>query len=75
MQAGGASLHLQCDDFANEKGAAPAVVAYLYASDVNKGGEELFPALGLSVKPKKGRLLLFEVMMPDGTCDVSSCAP
>ena len=36
------------------------VVAYLYASDGVKGGEDLFPALQLKVAPKKGRLLLFE---------------
>ena len=67
--AGGASLHLECDDFANERPAATVVVAYLYASDVKKGGEDVFPALGLSVAPKKGRLLLFETMMADGSCD------
>jgi hypothetical protein len=67
--AGGASLHLECDDFANERSAPTVSVAYLYASDVKKGGEDVFPALGLSVAPKKGRLLLFETMMADGTCD------
>jgi len=67
--AGGAALHLECDDFANERPAATVAVAYLYASDVKKGGEDFFPALGLSVAPKKGRLLLFETMMADGTCD------
>jgi hypothetical protein len=69
---GGATLHLECDDFANERPAATAAVAYLYASDVKKGGEDTFPALGLSVAPKKGRLLLFETMMSDGTCDAAT---
>ena len=70
--AGGATLHLECDDFANERPAATVAVAYLYASDVKKGGEDSFPALGLSVAPKKGRLLLFETMMSDGTCDAAA---
>lgn len=69
---GGATLHLECDDFANERKAATVAVAYLYASDVKKGGEDTFPALGLSVTPKKGRLLLFETMMSDGTCDAAT---
>ena len=72
--SGGAKLRLECDDFANEKEGAMAAVAIVYANDVakGKGGEEVFPALGLSVQPKEGRLLLFEVMMADGTCDPAS---
>lgn len=72
--SGGAKLRLECDDFANEKEAAVAAVAIVYANDVakGKGGEEVFPALGVSVQPKAGRLLLFEAMMPDGTCDPAS---
>jgi hypothetical protein len=69
---GGATLHLECDDFANERPAATVAVAYLYASDVKKGGEDTFPALGLSVTPRKGRLLLFETMMSDGSCDAAT---
>ena len=35
---------------------------------LGKGGEDTFPALGVSVRPEAGRLLLFEVAMPDGGC-------
>lgn len=68
---GATGLHLECSDFANEFPAATAAAAYLFATDVakGKGGEQLFPALNLKVLPKKGRLLLFETMMADGTCD------
>ena len=40
---GGASLRRECADFVNEKRAATAAVAYLFASDVakNKGGEQV----------------------------------
>ena len=36
---------------------------------LGKGGEDTFPALGVSVRPEAGRLLLFEVAMPGGGCD------
>ena len=32
---------------------------FLYLSDVEEGGETSFPSLGISVKPKKGRALLW----------------
>lgn len=32
---------------------------FLYLSDVDEGGETVFPALGISVKPKRGRALLW----------------
>ena len=36
---------------------------FLYLSDVEEGGETNFPFLGVSVKPKKGRALLWPSMM------------
>ncbi len=32
---------------------------FLYLSDVTEGGETSFPNLGISVKPKKGKALLW----------------
>lgn len=32
---------------------------YLYLNDVEKGGETNFPRLGVTVKPKKGRAILW----------------
>ena len=40
--------------------AGPRILTFfLYLSDVDEGGETQFPALGLSVKPKKGRAVLW----------------
>ncbi|XP_006285846.2 probable prolyl 4-hydroxylase 11 [Capsella rubella] len=51
----------------------------MYLSDVDEGGETVFPAAkgniskrGLSVRPKKGDALLFWSMRPDGSQDPSS---
>jgi hypothetical protein len=40
--------------------AGPRILTFfLYLSDVDEGGETQFPAIGLSVKPKKGRAVLW----------------
>ncbi|KAG7544920.1 Prolyl 4-hydroxylase alpha subunit [Arabidopsis suecica] len=51
----------------------------MYLSDVDKGGETVFPEAkgikskkGVSVRPKKGDALLFWSMRPDGSQDPSS---
>jgi len=38
---------------------------FLYLSDVEEGGETNFPALGISVKPKRGRALLWPSTLSD----------
>jgi len=38
---------------------------YLYLSDVEEGGETQFPRLGLSVKPKLGRAVLWPSVFND----------
>jgi len=66
--SGGASLHHACTNFARTA-AAPnvALVALLQASEV--GGATVLPALGLTVPPKHGRLLLIDTSLSDGSCD------
>lgn len=38
---------------------------FLYLSDVEEGGETAFPTLGISIKPKKGKALLWPSVMSD----------
>ena len=38
---------------------------FLYLSDVEEGGETSFPLLGLSVKPKMGRALLWPSVLDE----------
>lgn len=67
-----------CTDFSRLDKSTPQVafLAELYANDNNNhknkgggGGATTFPALGLSVEPKVGRLVLYETILPDGSCD------
>jgi prolyl 4-hydroxylase len=37
----------------------------LYLSDVTEGGETNFPVLNITIKPKKGRAVLWSNTMPD----------
>lgn len=41
----------------------------VYLQDVEDGGETVFPELGVKVRPKKGRALLWNNMNSDGNCD------
>jgi len=45
---------------ADKDASGPRVLTFfLYLSDVDEGGETVFPALGISVQPKRGRALLW----------------
>jgi len=57
----------------DRNGSGPRVLTFfLYLSDVDEGGETVFPALGISVQPKRGRALLWpsvlnsDIMKIDG---------
>lgn len=41
----------------------------VYLTDVEEGGETLFPTIGLKIRPQRGTALLFWNRMPDGTLD------
>jgi hypothetical protein len=66
---GGYRLHTDCHDFALSQPTDRATTAILYVSEPQGGGETSFPALGVSVAPKRGRLLIFQNLLSDGTCD------
>ena len=86
VHAGGEAPHFLCDDFSREQEPGepyPAFGAVLFAGAAAaaagtsgkgtvKGGDVRFPALGVSVAPKAGRLLLFETTLPGGSCDPAS---
>ncbi|KAH9496891.1 hypothetical protein Btru_010087 [Bulinus truncatus] len=48
------------------------VTVLMYLNDVEEGGETRFPELGIWVKPKKGRALVWNNMSPDGVCEPHS---
>ena len=48
-----------CNDD-HKRGGHRMMTALMYLTDVEGGGETSFPALGIKVKPKKGRLALFQ---------------
>ena len=49
----------------HKRGGHRMKTALMYMNDVEEGGETEFPALGIRVKPKKGRLALFTPVMKD----------
>jgi len=52
-------LHVDVGDYRTAK---RFLVMFTYLNDVEEGGETEFPTLGISVKPKKGRVLIFPPM-------------
>ena len=60
-------------DFSRKEATQVSIVALLLASD--GGGEIEFPSLGVRVSPRRGRLLMYETLLPDGSCDPSVSRP
>ncbi len=52
-----------------ERGGQRVATQILYLSDVDAGGATTFPKLGLSLRPKKGAMLFFTNLTPDGEPD------
>lgn len=46
-----------------------AATAILYLNDVERGGETRFPAAGVTIAPRRGRLGLWFNLLPDGSAD------
>lgn len=50
----------------NALACGPRILTFfIYMSDVEEGGETSFPDIGLEVKPKKGRIVLWPSMTSD----------
>lgn len=79
--------HFDAYDLSTEKGrlycargGQRLVTALAYLSEVEQGGETAFPRLGVAVRPRRGRLLVFYNCFPGTTrCDPRTyhqgCAP
>ena len=65
----GFDVHIDCHDFAFMASTERAVTAIMYLGDE---GQTYFPVLDLAIKAKTGRLLIFENLLPDSTCDPST---
>ena len=52
-------VHVDVGDY---RSAKRFLVIFAYLNDVEEGGETEFPTLGISVKPKAGRVLIFPPM-------------
>jgi len=52
-----------------ERGGQRVATIILYLNTPEAGGETIFPHLGITVTPEKGRALLFYNCRPDGTVD------
>jgi hypothetical protein len=74
------ALSHPCPDFLDFSGrnedvpqGTPSLLAFVHASEPStkkgSGGDLLVPAAGVSVAPKKGRLILVESSLDDGSCD------
>lgn len=46
-------------DVGDNRSSKRFLVVFCYLNDVEEGGETTFPTLGISVKPKAGRVLMF----------------
>lgn len=52
--------HSHADSADNRPAGARALTFFLYLSDVEEGGQTLFPHLNISISPKRGRAVLWQ---------------
>ncbi|XP_062577395.1 prolyl 4-hydroxylase subunit alpha-1-like [Saccostrea cucullata] len=67
----GYKTHTDCvEDNVDERDRMATILVYL--QDVEDGGETKFPELGIWVKPRKGRALIWNNMNEEGKCEPMS---
>ncbi|XP_069111252.1 uncharacterized protein [Argopecten irradians] len=67
----GYKTHTDCTENTNDLRDRMGTIL-VYLQDVEEGGETMFPELGIWVKPKKGRALVWNNMNEDGKCEPMS---
>ena len=60
------SRPLEFNHYARQQGGQRTWTFQVYLTDVEEGGETIFPKLDLSVKPKRGMALVWNNLLPDG---------
>lgn len=60
-------MHTDCTLGPEKRDRYATILVYL--RDVERGGETVFPELGISVRPVKGRALVWNSMDSEGNCD------
>ena len=59
-------------DAMQESGGQRTWTAMIYLNNVDEGGATWFPTAGIRVAPKRGMMLLWNNMLPDGTPNVQT---
>ncbi|XP_060067036.1 prolyl 4-hydroxylase subunit alpha-1-like [Ylistrum balloti] len=67
----GYKTHTDCTENTDDQRDRMATIL-VYLQDVEEGGETMFPELGIWVKPRKGRALVWNNMNEDGKCEPMS---
>lgn len=60
------SRPLEFNHFARQQGGQRTWTFQVYLTDVEEGGETVFPKINLAVKPKRGMALVWNNLLPDG---------
>lgn len=60
---------VEAHEFAPEAPGQRLRTAFSYLNDVEAGGGTAFPVFGIDIEPRRGRVVLFDNMKPDGRPD------